>query len=58
MLQLWGLAVHPTADIVATSGDDNTVTLWDIVNHRVILTRCVPVLAPPAPPPQICHPFR
>jgi microtubule-associated protein-like 6 len=35
--ELWGCAPHPTdAHIVATSGDDETVRVWDIQNHVVL----------------------
>eukprot|EP00051_Salpingoeca_urceolata_P007134 m.94665 g.94665 ORF g.94665 m.94665 type:complete len:1961 (-) comp15130_c0_seq1:316-6198(-) len=34
--ELWGLASHPTKDIVATAGMDKTVCVWDVVRHDLI----------------------
>ena len=30
--ELWGLAVHPTAERFVTASEDGTVRMWDIVN--------------------------
>ena len=35
--ELWGLAPHPTeSNIVATSGDDTTVRIWDTSLHEMV----------------------
>ena len=33
--ELWGLATHPTAELCATVGDDQTVRVWDLENYRL-----------------------
>jgi hypothetical protein len=39
--QLWGLAVHPSLEVAATAGDDNSVCLWDLTTHSLISSRQV-----------------
>ncbi len=34
--ELWGLAVHPTAQIVATAGDDKALHIYDCQAHRPV----------------------
>lgn len=34
--EVWGLAVHPDFPIAVTTGDDNTVILWDLEAHTVL----------------------
>ena len=33
--ELWGLAVHPTRQVIVTASDDGTVRLWDLESHRL-----------------------
>ena len=33
--ELWGLAVHPTRQVIVTASDDNTVRLWDLESHTL-----------------------
>eukprot|EP01042_Synura_sphagnicola_P000320 gene320-331_t len=37
--EVWGLAVHPTKEEFATSGDDKTVRIWSIRSHEQIAVR-------------------
>ena len=35
--ELWGLETHPTArHIAATAGDDDTVRVWDLHDHKPV----------------------
>ena len=37
--EVWGMAPHPTnPDILATTGDDETIRIWDTKKHRLLRT--------------------
>ena len=37
--EVWGMAPHPTnPDVLATTGDDETVRIWDTKRHRLLRT--------------------
>ena len=33
--EVWGLAVHPTRQVIVTASDDCTVRLWDLESHTL-----------------------
>lgn len=35
--ELWGLAVHPTQDMCATTSDDKTIRLWNIADEHKMM---------------------
>lgn len=35
--EVWGLAAHPTKDVISTVSDDQTLRLWDIGEANKLL---------------------
>ena len=33
--ELWGLAIHPSRQVIVTASDDGTVRLWDLEAHSL-----------------------
>eukprot|EP01039_Chlorochromonas_danica_P011314 gene11314-12624_t len=43
--ELWGLAVHPSRDEIATVGDDRTIRIWSLRSHEQVSVRVMPCAA-------------